>query len=56
MSTSLDELVHRTDSPFTTPVTSFPLLAKFRMPQVEAYDELKDPFDHLESLKTLIHL
>ena len=56
VSTSLDELVHRTDSPFTTPVTSFPFLAKFRMPQVEAYNELKDPLDHLESFKTLIHL
>ena len=32
VSTSLDELVHRTDSPFTALVTSFPLLAKFRMP------------------------
>ena len=28
----LDELVHQIDSPFTAPVTSFPLLAKFRMP------------------------
>ena len=28
----LDELVHQMDSPFTAPVTSFPLLPKFRMP------------------------
>ena len=28
----LDELVHQTDSPFTAPVTSFPLPAKFRIP------------------------
>ena len=28
----LDDLVHRTDSPFTTSVNSFPLLPKFRMP------------------------
>ena len=27
----LDELVHQTDSPFTAPVTSFPLPAKFCM-------------------------
>ena len=52
----MDELVHRTDSPFTTPVTSFPLPAKFRMPQVKAYDRLKDPLNHLESFKTLMHL
>ena len=48
VSTNLDELVHRTDSPFTTPITSFPFPAKFRMPQVEAYDGSRDPFDHLE--------
>ena len=34
----LDELVHQTDSPFTAPVTSFLLPAKFRMSQIEAYD------------------
>ena len=56
VSSDLDELVHRTDSPFTTPVISFPLPPKFRMPQVEAYDRSKDPLDHLESFKTLMHL
>ena len=56
VSTSLDELVHRTNSPFTAPVTSFPLPAKFRMPQVEPYNGSKDPLDHPESFKTLIHL
>ena len=53
---NLDKLVHRTNSPFTTPVTSFPLPAKFHMPQIEAYDRSKDPLDHLESFKTLMHL
>ena len=28
----LDELVHQTDSPFTAPITSFPLPLKFHMP------------------------
>lgn len=56
MSTDLNELVYRTDSPFTTQVTSFPLPAKFQMPQVEAYDGSKDLFDHLESFKALMHL
>ena len=32
VSSDLDELVHWTDSPFTTPVTSFPFLPKFYMP------------------------
>ena len=56
MSSDLDELVHRTNSPFTAPVTSFPLLSKFCIPQVEAYDGSKDPLNHLESFKTLMHL
>ena len=32
VSNELDELVHRTNSPFIAPITSFPLPAKFRMP------------------------
>ena len=35
---------------------SFPLPAKFKMPQVVAYNGSKDPIDHLELFKTLIHL
>ena len=38
VSSNLDELVHRTDSSFATPITSFPLPPKLRMPQVETYD------------------
>ena len=56
LSSDLDKLFHQTDLPFTAPVTSFPLLPKFRMPQLEAYDESKDPLDHLESFKTLMYL
>jgi len=56
VSSDLDELVHRIDSSFSTPVTLFPLLLKFRMPQVEAYNGSKDPLDQLESFKTLMHL
>ena len=32
VSTSLDELVHHTNSPFTASVTFFPLPTKFKMP------------------------
>ena len=56
VSSDLDDLVHRTDSPFTTSVNSFPLPLKFRMPQVENYNGNKDPLDHLESFKTQMHL
>ena len=56
VSSDLDKLVHQTDLPFTTPITSFPFPPKFRMPQVETYDGLKDPLDHLELFKALMHL
>ena len=32
VSNDLDELVHRSDSPFIAPVISFPFPAKYRMP------------------------
>ena len=56
VSNDINELVHRTNSPFTASITSFPLLPKFLMPQVKAYNGSKDPLDHLESFKTLMHL
>ena len=30
--------------------------SKFHMLQIESYDRAKDPLDHLESFKTLMHL
>ena len=56
VSNDLDDLVNRTDSSFTAAVNSFPLLHKFRMPQIDSYNGVKDPLDHLETFKTLIHL
>ena len=56
VSSDLDDLVNRTDSPFTIQVNSCPLPQKFRMPQVESYNGVKDPLDHLETFKTLMHL
>ena len=56
VSNDLDDLVNRIDSPFTTSVNSFPLPQKFRMPQIKSYDRVKDPLDHLETFKTLMHL
>ena len=40
---SMDALVQQTESPFIARVLHFPLLAKFRMPQIEAFDERKTP-------------
>ena len=49
VSSDLDDLVNRTDSPFTAAVN-------FCMPQIDSYDGVKDPLDHLETFKTLMHL
>ena len=56
VSNNLDDLVHQTNSLFTTSVNSFHLPQKFRMPQIESYNGAKDPLDHLETFKTLMHL
>ena len=56
MSSNLDDLVNRTDSPLTASVNSFPLPHKFRMLQIDSYDGVKDPLDHLETFMTLMHL
>ena len=56
VSSDLDDLVNRTNSPLTASVNSFPLLHKFRMPQIDSYDGVKDPLNHLKTFKTLMHL
>ena len=48
---SMDSLVQQTESPFTAGVLHFPLPAKFRMPQIETFDKMKDPIDHLNTYK-----
>lgn len=53
VSTNLDELVHQTDSPFTTQVTSCPLPTKFQVPQVETYNKSRDPLDLLNHSRPL---
>ena len=39
---SLDKMVRATDSPFTTTIQECPMLSKFRFPQLELFDGLKD--------------
>ena len=53
---SMDTLVQQTESPFTVEVLHFPLPAKFRMPQIEAFDGMKDPVDHLNIYKNQMEL
>ena len=56
VSSDLDNLVNRIDSPFTASINSFPLPHKFRMLQIDSYNGVKDPLDHMETFKTLMHL
>ena len=53
---TMDTLVQQTKSPFTAEVLHFPLPAKFKMPQVEAFDGVKDPVDHLNTYKNQMEL
>ena len=53
---TIDTLVQHTESPFTAEALHFPLPAKFRMPQVEAFDGVRDPVDHLNTYKNQMEL
>ena len=53
---NLDGMIKRTDSPFTTSVLECPLPPKFRLPQLEVYDDTKDPLDHIGAFKTILSL
>ena len=53
---SVDKLVRAIDSPFTAAVLECPVLSKFRLPQLEPFDGLKDPQDHLNTFKTTLGL
>ena len=48
--------MQQTESPFTAEVLHFPLPAKFRMPQVEAFDGARDPIDQLITYKNQMEL
>ena len=53
---TMDTLVQQTESPFTAEVLHFPLPTKFRMPQMETFDGVKDPVDHLNTYKNQMEL
>ena len=52
----IKDLVHRTDSPFTASINGHPLPPKFKMPSLDSYDGTRDPFDHIATFKTTMHL
>ena len=53
---SVDRLVRATDSPFTTAILECPVPSKFQLPQLESFDKLKDPQDHLNTFKMTLGL
>ena len=53
---SLDRIVRKTNSPFTVAVQECPVPSKFHLPQLEPFDGLKDPLDHLNTFKTTLGL
>ena len=53
---TIDTLVQQIESPFTGKVLHFLLTAKFRMPQVEAFNGVRDPVDHLNTYKNQMEL
>ena len=52
----VEDLVHRIDSPFTASINGHPLPSKFKMPSLDSYDGAHDPFDHIATFKTTMHL
>ena len=53
---SVDRMVRATDLPFTTAVLECPIPSKFRLSQLESFDGLRDPQDHLNTFKTTLGL
>ena len=52
----VEDLVHRTDSPFMASISVHPLPLKFKMPSLDSYDGTCDSFDHIATFKKTMHL
>ena len=52
----VDDLIHRTDSPFVGSINSHPLPSKFKMPCLDSYDGTRNPCDHIATFMTTMHL
>ena len=42
--------------PFIASITGHPLPSKFKMPTLDSYDGTHDPYDHIATFKTTMHL
>ena len=52
----VEDLVYRIDSPFTASINGHPLPPKYKMPSLDLYEGPRDPFDHIATFKTTMHL
>ena len=52
----VEDLVHRTNSPFTASINGHHLPPKFKMPSLDSYDGTRDPFDHIATFKMMMYL
>ena len=52
----VEDLVHRTNSLFMTLINGHPLPPKFKMPSLDSYDGIRNPFDHIATFKMTMHL
>ena len=52
----IEDLVYRTDSPFTVSINGHPLPSKFKLPSLDSYDRTRNLFDHIATFKTTMHL
>ena len=52
----VEDLVHWSNSLFTTSINGHSLPLKFKMPSLDSNDGTRDPFDHIVTFKTTMHL
>ena len=52
----VNDLVHRTDSPFVASINRHPLPSKFKILSLDSYNGTRDPCDHVVTIKTTMHL
>ena len=52
----MENLVHKTNSPFIASITTHPLPSKFKIPTLDSYDGTWDPCDHIATFKMIMHL
>ena len=53
---NLDMLVHCSELLFTKRVDDYPFPTKFKVPQPENFDRLRDPLNYLDSFRTVMRL